>query len=55
MYRSCTFKRSNSTKTQSIRLHGVSEGKSTLMIYDRHPELQSKWIKRFGLEDMKIC
>ena len=47
MYRSCTFKRSNSTKTQSIRFYGVSERKSTLMIYDRHPELQSKWDKAF--------
>ena len=37
MYRSCTFKRSNSTKTQSIRFYGVSE----------HPELQSKWDKAF--------
>lgn len=27
MYRSCTFKRSNSTKTQSIRFYGVSERK----------------------------
>lgn len=47
MYRSCTFKRSNSTKTQSIRFYGYLKGKSTLMIYDRHPELQSKWDKAF--------
>ena len=26
-YKSCTFKRSNSTKTQSIRFYGVSERK----------------------------
>jgi len=25
---------------------GYLKGKSTLMIYDRHPELQSKWDKR---------
>ena len=27
---------------------GYLKGKSTLMIYDRHPELQSKWNKAFG-------
>ena len=27
---------------------GYLKGKSTLMIYDRHPELQSKWSKAFG-------
>ena len=26
---------------------GYKKGKSTLMIYDRHPELQSKWDKAF--------
>lgn len=26
---------------------GYLKGKSTLMIYDRHPELQSKWSKAF--------
>ena len=26
---------------------GYLTGKSTLMIYDRHPELQSKWNKAF--------
>ena len=26
---------------------GCLKGKSTLMIYDRHPELQSKWNKAF--------
>ena len=25
------------------------KGKSMLMIYDRHPELQSKWDKVFGV------
>ena len=30
---------------------GYLKGKSTLMIYDRHPELQSKWDKHFGQED----
>ena len=27
---------------------GYLKGKSTLMLYDRHPELQSKWDKVFG-------
>lgn len=27
---------------------GYLKGKSTLMIYDRHPKLQSKWDKAFG-------
>ena len=27
---------------------GYLKGKSTLMIYDRHHELQSKWDKAFG-------
>ena len=27
---------------------GYLKGKSTLMIFDRHPELQSKWNKDFG-------
>lgn len=26
---------------------GYLKGKSTLMVYDRHPELQSKWDKAF--------
>ena len=26
---------------------GYLKGKSTLMLYDRHPELQSKWDKAF--------
>lgn len=27
---------------------GYLKGKSTLMIYDRHPNLQNKWSKAFG-------
>ena len=29
------------------------KGKSTLMIYDRHPELQSKWDKAFWARRLK--
>ncbi|MCC2878230.1 transposase [Lachnoclostridium pacaense] len=32
---------------------GNLKGKSTLMLYDRHPELQSKWKKYFGHEGIK--
>ena len=32
---------------------GYLKGKSTLMIYDRHPELQSKWDKAFGASSKK--
>lgn len=31
----------------STKFMGYLKGKSTLMIYDRHPELQSKWDKAF--------
>ena len=49
MYRSCTSNCSNPTEVECIKFHGYLKGKeSTLMIYDRHPELQSKWIKPFG-------
>ena len=30
---------------------GYLKGKSTLMLYDRHPELQSKWDKAFWARD----
>ena len=29
------------------KLMGYLKGKSTIMLYDRHPELQSKWNKAF--------
>ena len=34
-------------KESSSDFMGYLKGKSTLMIYDRHPELQSKWDKAF--------
>ena len=55
MYRSCTFKREHfHQKLRVSDFVGYLKGKSTLMIYDRHPELQSKWIKRLGLEDIML-
>lgn len=30
-----------------ISISNFLKGKSTLMLYDRHPELQSKWDKAF--------
>ena len=35
-------------KMSVSKFMGYLKGKSTLMIYDRHPELQSKWDKAFG-------
>ena len=34
-------------KFSVAQILGYLKGKSTLMIYDRHPELQSKWDKAF--------
>lgn len=34
-------------KMSVSKFMGYLKGKSTLMIYDRHPELQSKWDKAF--------
>lgn len=34
---------------------GYLKGKSTLMIYDRHPELPSKWIKAFWARGLLRC
>lgn len=36
------------SKYSISKFMGYLKGKSTLMIYDRHPELQSKWDKAFG-------
>lgn len=33
---------------------GYLKGKSTLMIYDRHPELQSKWDKAFWAREYYV-
>ena len=35
-------------KIRTLDFMGYLKGKSTLMLYDRHPELQSKWDKAFG-------
>ena len=37
-----------SPKISISNFMGYLKGKSTLMLYDRHPELQSKWDKAFG-------
>ena len=47
MPRSCTPLCKYTTKDEYLDFHGVFKGKSTLMIYDRHPNLQSKWNKAF--------
>ena len=47
MFGSCAFMCIDSAQNESIRFYGVLKGKSTLMLYDRHPELGSKWDKAF--------
>ena len=38
----------NFPKAERFEFYGILKGKSTLMIYDGYPELQSKWDKAFG-------
>ena len=45
MCRSWTFKFRHPTENSLSIFMGYLKGKSTLMIYDRHPEQQSKWNK----------
>ena len=47
MHRSCTLKCGIPPKMSVLKFMGYLKGKSTLMIYDRHSELQSKWDKAF--------
>ena len=35
------------SKQSASQIMGYLKGKSTLMVYDRHPKLQSKWDKAF--------
>ena len=39
-----------------FRVYVISEGKSTLMLFDRHPEYRSKWGDRsiFGREGVTV-
>ena len=39
-------------KLSISKFMGYLKGKSTLMIYDRHPNLQSKWGKAFWARDI---
>lgn len=48
MHRPCASVCKHPTETQRFQLYGVSKGKSALMVFDRHPELQNKWNKAFG-------
>lgn len=41
-----------SPKLSISNFMGCLKGKSTLMVYDRHPELQSKWDKAFWHVDI---
>ena len=42
------------SKLRVLDFMGYLKGKSTLMIYDRHPELQSKGDKAFWAEDIML-
>lgn len=44
---SCTLVCKYTDKTEHLGFHGISEGESTLMIYDRRLNLQNKWNKTF--------
>lgn len=43
----CTFVCMYSTKDERSTVHGISQRKSALMIYDKHLELGSKFYKLF--------
>ena len=47
MHRSRTLVHKHTAEDECLELMGYLKGKSTLMIYDRHPELQNKWNKAF--------
>ena len=42
MRRPCAFERGDTTENEYIKFMRYLKGKSTLLIYNRHPELQSK-------------
>ena len=43
---SYTYVRGNSAETECVGIHVLFEGKSSLMFFDRHPELRPKWADR---------
>ncbi len=49
MCQSRAYVRIYPTEDKCLKFYGIRylKGKSTLMIYDRHPERQSKWNKAF--------
>ena len=47
MHRSCAPLCKYTAENERLDFHGYLKGKSTLMIYDRHPNLQNKWNKAF--------
>ena len=47
--------RQHSTENEGVsEFMGYLKGKSALMIFDRHPELQNKWNKAFLVEDTML-
>nr|WP_296438483.1 transposase [uncultured Acetatifactor sp.] len=47
MHRSRTLVRKYTAEDECLKLWDILKGKSILMIYDVHPELQNKWNKAF--------
>lgn len=41
-----TYAIRNPTKDSNIKFHGISQGKSSLMIYEKYPELKYKYRNR---------
>ena len=42
----CTYAGGNTAKSMGVQLHGIFEGKSSLMIYEKYPELKYKYRNR---------
>ena|GEM_PF-2578603 len=47
MCRPCTSVLEHPTEVEGIGFHGISKGKSALMIFDKHPEMGNKWNREF--------
>lgn len=51
----CTFACEYSAKTECVPIYGIFKGKSALMLYDKHPELGSKFNKSFWARDYYVA
>lgn len=55
MHRLRAFIRENSAEISTSDFMGYLKGESTKMIYDRHPELQSKWDNVFWARGYNVA